>query len=146
MKTRTKILVLAGLASIAAPLAAQADIVAGRISAYRELGAAYKNVNDQLRSGNPNAYIIQVSAREIRKVARDQYNYFPAGATGGKSKALPAIWQKPALFKQRQDAFKAEAERFYAAARAGDTSKIKAASRKLGATCKACHNQFRKED
>ena len=146
MTNRKRLLALAGFTLVATPLAAQGDTVAGRISAYRELGAAYKNVNDQLRSGTPNAYLIQVSAREIRKVATDQYSYFPAGSTGGKSKALPTVWSKPALFKQRQDAFKAQADSFYAVTRSGDMAKIRTASAELGQTCKACHKQFRQED
>lgn len=98
-----------GLAG-APPLAATADIVKSRIGGYRELGAAFKNVNDELKSGTPQVYIIQLSARQIRDTAKAQYGFFPAGSgpqPGVKTAAKPQIWARAAEFKAAQDAFAA---------------------------------------
>jgi cytochrome c556 len=142
-------LLIVALASavIAGPLLAEAsDFEKARLANYRELGTAFKNVMDELRSGTPETLIIQMSAREIRKASQQQYNWFPAGsgpASGVKTEARAEIWTQPADFKARQDAFAAQAAAFQSAAQSGDVGKIRAAARQLGEACKACHTQFR---
>lgn len=126
--------------------AGAADVVRARVEAYRELGASFKNINDELRSPKPQAMVLQISARQIRNVANQQYGWFPAGSgpqAGVKTKALPAIWAKGPAFKASQDAFAREANAFYKAAQANDVAKLRVAAKSLGATCKACHTQFR---
>lgn len=140
------ILALSLAAAVATPLLAEpATTVKARISAYRELGAAYKGVNDGLR-GEPQTVVVQQYARQIRNYAKAQYGWFPVGSgpqPGVKTLALPAIWAKPAQFKAAQDAFANQAAAFQKAASGGDAAAMRAEARKLGGTCKACHDQFR---
>lgn len=135
---------------VASPLvAAPADVVASRIAGLRELGAAYKNVNDQLKSGTPQMFLVQLSARQIREKSRDQYGWFPAGSgpqPGIKTRAKPDIWAQPAQFKAAQDAFAAQANAFYQAAASGDAARIGTQARQLGQSCAACHRQFRVDE
>lgn len=136
-------------AMVATPLVAAADPIASRIASYRELGASLKNVNDELRSGTPQMLVIQLSARQIRDVARAQYGWFPAGSgprAGVKTKARPEIWSQAVQFKAAQDAFATQANSFAAAAQSGDVERIRAAARSLGQACGACHRQFRAEN
>ena len=141
-------LVLAALGALAtAQAAASADPVRARISEFRELGAAFKAVNDGLR-GEMQTVLIQQSARQIRNAARQQYGWFPAGSgpeAGRKTGAKPLIWAKPAQFRAAQDNFARQAEVFQKAAASGDAALVKAEARKLGATCKACHDVFREK-
>jgi cytochrome c556 len=135
----------AGLVGAAAP----ADIVATRVAALRELGAAFKNVNDELKSGTPQLYIIQLSARQIRDAAKAQYSWFPAGSgaqPGVKTAAKPEIWAQSAKFTAAQDAFAAEADTFRHVAMAGDVAAITAEAKVLGRTCASCHHVFRAAD
>jgi cytochrome c556 len=138
---------LALLALAASPvLAAGADVVRARHEGYRELGASFKNVNDELRSGTPQIVVLQVSARQIKNVATQQYGWFPAGSgpqAGLKTKARPEIWSKGPAFKAAQDAFARQANLFSQAAATKDVAKIRVAVKSLGATCAACHKQFR---
>lgn len=140
------ILGLALVAALAAPLlASPADTVKSRISAYRELGTAFKGVNDGLR-GEPQTVILQQYARQIRNFAKMQYTLFPADSgpqPGVKTLALPAIWAKPAQFKAAQDAFTNQAAAFQKAVSGGNAAAIRAEARKLGGSCKGCHDQFR---
>ncbi len=125
--------------------AAAADAVRTRIANYRELGAAFKAVNDGLR-GEVQTVLIQQSARQIRNASRAQYSLFPAGSgpqPGVKTAARPDIWAKPAQFKTAQDNFARQAEVFQRAAGSGNAALIRAEARKLGGTCKACHDVFR---
>lgn len=138
-----------GVVAAATPLfAAPADMIRGRISGYRELGAAFKAVNDALRSPTPQTMLIQISARQIANASRAQYSWFPAGSgpeTGQKTAARPDIWGQAARFKQAQDNFATEAAAFQRVAQGGNVDQIRAASRKLGGTCKSCHESFRNE-
>ncbi len=135
---------------VAAPLfAAAQDSVATRVAGLRQLGAAFKNVNDELKSGTPQPYVIQLSARQINEAAKAQYGWFPAGSgpqPGVKTRAKPEIWTQPAQFKAAQDAFAAQAAAFAKVAATGDAAAIGAQAKQLGAACGACHHQFRAEE
>lgn len=126
-------------------LAAGSDSVRARIHGYRELGAAFKAVNDGLR-GTPQTVLIQQSARQIRNVAREQYSWFPAGsdASAGVRTAVKAdVWSRPVPFRAAQDAFARQTEVFQRAAAGGNVATMRAEARKLGGTCKGCHDGFR---
>ncbi|MBW8753703.1 MAG: cytochrome c [Sphingomonadales bacterium] len=144
---RFRILASLALAGIAAPLlAAPADQVKTRVAGLRELGAAFKAVNDGLRSPTPQTILIQMSARQIRNAAQQQYNWFPVGSgpqPGVKTAAKAEIWSQPARFRQLQDGFAAQAAAFQTAAGSGNVDAIRAAARSLGGSCKACHDEFR---
>ena len=64
----------------ASPMASGADAVRTRIAGLRELGAAFKAVNDGLRGDEIQTVLIQQSARQIANAARQQYGWFPAGS------------------------------------------------------------------
>lgn len=130
-------------------LAADSNIVKTRVAGYREIGAAFKAINDQLRSGTPQPYLLQVSAREIANGTREQYRWFPAGsgpAPGVKTRAKVAIWVQPAKFKALQDNFAAKAGALAAATKGKDAARIQAAAKALGGACKACHTVYREEE
>ena len=147
MRRSAKLAALIGAVAVlgTAHAATMADMVRARVAAYRELGAAFKAVNDGLR-GAPQTVLIQQSARTIRNVSRQQYGWFPAGSgaqAGVKTAAKAEIWARPAQFKAAQDNFAKQADAFQRAAATGDAAAIRAEARKLGATCKACHDVFR---
>lgn len=142
---RTGLMALACLTMASPLLAAGADSVRARVHGYRELGAAFKAVNDGLR-GEPQTVLIQQSARLIRNSAREQYAWFPTGSdasAGVRTAAKPEIWARPAQFRAAQDAFARQADVFQRAAASGNVATMRAEARKLGGTCKGCHDQFR---
>jgi cytochrome c556 len=129
-------------------VAAETDVVAQRVAGFRELGAAFKNANDELKSGTPQPYVIQLSARQIRSAASAIYGWFPPGSgpqPGVKTAAKPGIWEQPDAFKAAQDALAAAAGAFSEAASSGDMDQIQTQARRLGEACSACHRQFRVE-
>jgi cytochrome c556 len=136
-----------GLLALSAPVvASQSDIIKARIDAYRELGAAFKGVNDGLRGNEVQTVLVVQSARQIRNAARSQYQFFPAGSgprQGVKTNAKSEIWAKPTQFRAAQDNFAKAANAFEIVAKSGNAAAMRAEARKLGATCKACHDQFR---
>lgn len=147
---RRKIVVAALAGALAAPLiAAPTDIVATRIAGFREVGAAFKNINDELKSSTPQSYVIQISARQIRDYARQHYGWFPAGSgqkPGLKTAAKAEIWSQAAAFKAAQDGFAKQANAFATVAASGDMAKIRGQAKLLGQSCATCHRSFRVED
>lgn len=149
-KTRTVAVAVAATvaaATLATPLlAAPADTIRARVAGYRALGAAFKSANDALRSGQTAP--IANAARQIQTAAQQQYHWFPRGsaaAPGVRSHAKAEIWSQGPRFKAAQDAFAAQAAVFQRAAGSGNVALIRGEARKLGATCKGCHDSFRVE-
>lgn len=125
------------------------EAVGVRINAYRENGAAFKTINDQLKSGTPLKIMMRASARTISNTARDQYNWFPAGSgaeTGLKTKAKAAIWSDAAGFKSAQDRFAREADLMSKVVETGDAAAMQKQAKALGQACAACHQKYRQED
>ncbi len=129
-------------------VAAPADQVRTRINTYRALGAAFKTVNDALRSGQVQTPRVRQAAAQIGNVSRLQYSLFPAGSgprPGIKTAAKPEVWSRGRDFRAAQDAFARQAATFQQAVAGGDAGAIRLEARKLGGTCKSCHDSFRVE-
>ena len=135
------------LAQIAAQMEPK-ELITSRISQYRDLGSAFKNIQDELKAATPQPLVLRLSSRQISAVARAQYDWFPASAgpqPGVKTHAKSEIWSDSAGFKQAQDDFARQAELFARAVNAGDTAQIRDRARELGEKCNACHKRFRTE-
>jgi len=70
---------------------------------------------------------------------------FGPGTDKGDTRALPAVWSEPAKFKAAGDKMQAEVAKVAAAAKTGNLDAIKASFGAAGASCKACHDDFRKD-
>ena len=58
--------------------------------------------------------------------------------------ALPNIWEKPAEYQVEQDKFLAAVANLNAKAQTGNLEEIKVAYGEVGASCKACHDTYRR--
>jgi len=122
----------------------------GPISDRHELmesqGQQAQAINDAFSVGSEgfDVSIIQRSAQAISLSAHQIPDLFPKGSTDPNSRALPAIWTNwdkfVALAKQLED----QAASLSNAAGSGDTENLQEKANKMFATCKACHDQFRK--
>lgn len=142
----------AGVALAAAGTAyaqlAPKDAVGVRINAYRETGAAFKNINDQLKGDVPAKIMLRSSARTIAGAARDQHKWFPAGSgpdAGVKTKAKPAIWSDAAGFNAAQARFAREADLMVKVVESGDKTQMQKQAKALGQSCSSCHSKFRED-
>ena len=126
-----------------------AEVVRTRVAGLKEMGTAFKNAMDGLRSSEPQMILIQQSARTIKNDAQAMRGWFPAGSgpqPGLKTAAKPEIWTKPVEFRAAQDGLARAADTFQSAAMSGNVDAIRAAARGLGGACKNCHDQFRVPD
>ncbi len=70
---------------------------------------------------------------------------FTDGSDKGDTRAKPEIWKDSAKFKEASDKMQAEMVKLSAAAKAGNVDALKTAFGPAAATCKGCHDNFRKE-
>lgn len=70
---------------------------------------------------------------------------FTEGSDKGDTRAKPEIWKDSAKYKDAADKMQAEMVKLSAAAKAGNVDALKTAFGPAAATCKGCHDNFRKE-
>lgn len=136
---------LAACCVLSAPaLAGGVDQVRARIAGFRQLGAAYKAVNDSLRTSDLAA--VRQASGQIAGASRNLYGWFPRGSgpqPGVKTAVKPDVWTRAGEFRAAADTFARQAQAFQRVAAGGDLGAIRVEARKLGATCKGCHDSFR---
>jgi cytochrome c556 len=125
------------------------EAVAARVNGYRETGAAFKTINDQLKSDTPAKVMLRFSAKRILQTAHEQYGWFPAGSgleAGVKTHAKPLVWTDAAGFKAAQDRFQQQAALMAQAADGGDLAAMRKQAHDLGEACAACHSKYREKE
>ena len=70
---------------------------------------------------------------------------FGEGTDKGETRAKAEIWKEAAKYKEASDKMQAEIAKLNTAAKAGNVDALKAAFGPAGASCKACHDNFRKD-
>jgi cytochrome c556 len=144
------LLTLAGGAWVAE--AAAPNMIAAvnaRKANYKEIGGAFKSVNDEIKTGSPDFNTIRPLAKDIFTRASGQLKYFPQGSgpqAGLKTRAKAVIWSDQAGFKAAQGEMVAAAGALQDAAYRGDVAALTAARTRLGAACKNCHDKYREAE
>ncbi len=135
----------------AASVTAEENTAAEDAMEYREtimhaMGAHVSAISMHLRGLVEDHGFVDEHAQSLANTAAELSYVFPEGSNVGDSEALPAIWEKPEEFARAvsdaEDATAALAE----AASTGDRKAISSAMREVGAACRGCHNNFRKDD
>ena len=152
LRMRTGALVGLGLITSSVAVAAVAPAITAAISArkanYKEIGGAFKTINDEIKSGAPDMNTVRPLARDIAARAALQLKYFPKGSgpeSDVKTRAKAAIWKDLAGFTKLQNDMVTAANSLNGAASAGNVAAMTSARTALGATCKSCHDRFREE-
>ena len=70
---------------------------------------------------------------------------FVEGSDKGETRAKPEIWKDGAQFKDAADKMQGELVKLSAAAKLGNVDALKTAFGPAAATCKNCHDNFRKD-
>jgi cytochrome c556 len=151
LKYSTAILISAILLDTMA-MAATAEItgaIKSRKANYKEIGGAFKTLNDEIKTGAPSIDTIQPLAKDLLKRGSMQMDFFPIGSgpdSGEKTRAKPAIWTEQENFRKIHEEFLQFAQKLDRAIDAGDLAAIASAQKSLGATCKSCHDRYREPD
>ena len=121
--------------------AADASIVEKRVHRFKQSGAAIQSVFKE-HLGNDDFAAIAEAATLMADWADVMPDYFPAGSTSPG--ARDDIWADFDDFKSKAaDNAKAARDLQQLALAGTDKSAIAAAAKKLGGTCKACHQSYR---
>lgn len=139
---------LAGGLTACSEAAPKNPTIEARKANFKAIGVAFKTVGDQLKTGTPDLEKIRPATSDLVKRTALIKDYFPAGTgpeTGAKTEAKALIWSKPAEFAKHSDDVVKAATALDAAATKGDLAALGTASAALGASCKACHTEFREK-
>jgi len=142
------ILIAAAVAAIlaTAAIAAPADTIRMRQANYKQIGAAMKGINEELRGSAPSLPAIRARSRIIIGFAPQVLRWFPPGTgleAGIPTRARPEIWTDHAGFRRAGAGLLVAARAFDAAARLGDLDAIRGAASRLAHACSVCHDDYR---
>jgi len=126
---------------------AQAEAMVKQRQAAMTLQAKYLGPLGAMAQGKIpfNADLVARNAAYLNVLDKMAWDGFDAGTKGVKSRALPAIWDNAAGFKEDQEKFQSAVSDLVAASKTGDEGKIKAAIGAVGKTCGTCHDNFREK-
>jgi cytochrome c556 len=128
---------------ISSQVFAQADAIEQRQKLMKSNAEAAKAIKAAVEAKD--YATVEAKARDIMGNADKIVSLFPKGSTTGKTKALPAIWEKSDEFAKNAKALKSAASELASAAKAGDDAAVTTKVKALGEACGACHKAFRAE-
>ena len=144
-------LALLAVASALVPLSAHAqfakpeDAIKYRQSAFSLLGAHFSRIGAMVNGRVPyDAKVAADNAALVRTLAALPGAAFPAGSeSGGNTRAKAEIWKDSAKFQGAYQKMIAAVDALPGAA--ADAGALKTAFGAAAATCKACHDDFRRD-
>jgi cytochrome c556 len=122
------------------------DAVKYRKAAFTVMASHFGRIGAMANGRAPfNAQTAANSMAVIETVSKLPFEAFGPGTEGGDTRALPAIWKEADKFKGATDKMHSELGKLSAAVKTGNLDQIKTAFGAAGASCKACHDSYRKE-
>lgn len=152
MKFTALLSVAALAATVAATATAQVvfqkpeDAIKYRRGALTVMAAHYGALGAMANGRAP--YDAAAAARHgevLQMVSTLPWSAFTAGTDKGETRAKPEIWTEEAKFRQAHERAVTEVGRIAAAAKTGNLDNLKAAWGPNAGSCKACHDNFRKD-
>ena len=134
----------------ALPAAAQfqkpEDAVKYRKGAFTVMANHFSRIGAMANGKAPfDAKIAQSNAELVATLSALPWAGFIEGTSSGDTRAKPEIWTEADKFKAGAMKMQEEVAKLNAAAKTGNLDQIKAAFGEAGKSCKACHDNYRKE-
>ena len=120
------------------------DAIAFRTYLMENIGDNAKELNDKIKVGKIKD--AKVNAQAIALHATRIADFFPKGSTSETSRAKVEIWQKWDDFVKASDEFRANVDALAVATADNNAGETKTQLKKVFASCKSCHTDFRKPD
>ena len=92
-----------------------------------------------------NAQLIQRNAGFLDNLSRMAWDGFDLSTKNEKSRALPAIYENNAKFKEATAQLENETAKLVQLSRGGDEAAVKAQIGAVGKVCGSCHDNFRQK-
>jgi len=148
-KTLVTILTAAGLLA-ALPAAAQfqkpEDAIKYRKAAFTVLGTHFSRIGAMVNNRVPfDAKVAADNAAIVATMASLPFAGFGPGTDKGDTRAKAEIWTEMDKFRAGGTKMQEESVKLAAAAKSGNADTLKAAFGEAAKTCKACHDDYRKD-
>jgi len=123
------------------------DAIKYRQSAFFVMGQHFGRIGAMANNRAPfDAQAAVQNADIVQAMSRLPFAGFVEGTDrGGNTNALPRIWTERARFDAAAARMQEDAVRLAAAARTGDVAQLRVAFGAAAQSCKACHDNFRRE-
>lgn len=150
MKAFKTLALAATLAALASPAMAQfqkpEDAVKYRKAAFTVMGTHFSRIGAMANGRVPfDAVVAAENAAIVQAMSKLPYTAFGPGTDKGDTRALPAIWTEQAKFNDAAQKMQEEVTKLSAAVKTGNLDSVKTAFGAAGQSCKACHDNYRKE-
>lgn len=150
MKLMASLTLAAAAATLAVPAMAQyknaEDAVKYRKAAFTVMGNHFARVGAMASGKQPfDAKVAAENVAIVEAMGKLPWSAFVAGTDKGDTRALPEIWTEADAFKGGADKMQAAVAKLSAAAKTGNLDAVKTAFGEVGQTCKACHDDYRKD-
>ena len=137
--------------AVAVPAQAQfakpEDAIRYRQSAYVLMGNHMGRINNELKADKPDVAAIQRSAAIVDFASQlPGEGYIPGSDKGGTppTRAKPEVFTDPKV-REVGKAMRAEVVKLVEVSKRGDVAAIRAQFAATGKSCKACHDDYRKD-
>ena len=115
-----------------------------RQSVFIVMGNHFSRIGDVVKGETPyNKDEVAKNAAIVATLSSLPWQAFGPGTEGGKAK--PDVWSENAKFKAAADKMQLAVADLNKASQSGDQESIKKAFGAAGATCKGCHDDFKKK-
>jgi len=150
MKTIAAMILAGVAATMSLPAAAQfakpEDAIKYRKAALTVMAAHFGRLGAMANGRMPfDAKAAADNAEVVLSLSKLPWAAFGEGTDKGDTRAKPEIWSQHAKFSEASDKMQAEVAKLAAAAKTGNLDNLKAAFGPAAGTCKACHDNFRKD-
>ena len=121
-------------------------LVKQRQSAMVLIGKYFGPMNSMAQGKTPyDANVVQRNVGYLDALSRMPWDGFTPATKEVKSRALPAVFEDTAKFKQAQDRLTGEVAKLVEVSKKGDESAVKSQIAVVGKACGACHDDFREK-
>jgi len=150
MKTILNLLAAAMALTLAVPAQAQFakpdDAIKYRKASFTVMATHFGRLGAMANGRLPyDAKVAADNAELVTTMSKLPWAAFGEGTDKGETRAKPEIWKESAKYKEAADKMQAEMAKLNMAANAGNVEALKAAFGPAAASCKACHDNFRKD-
>jgi cytochrome c556 len=150
MKRLALAAVAAATLATALPAAAQfqkpEDAIKYRKGAFTVMASHFGRIAAMAQGKAPfDAGAAAANAEIVATLAKLPFTAFGEGTGSGDTRAKPEVWSEADKYKAAAQKMQDEVVKLNAAAKSGSLDQIKAAVGETGKSCKACHDNFRKE-
>jgi cytochrome c556 len=130
----------------AAQFAKPEDAIKYRKAAFTVMGSHFGRIGAMVNGRVPfDAKAAETNIEIATTMSKLPYVAFIEGTDKGETRAKPEIWSEMDKFRTAASTMQDEMAKLNAATKTGNLDAIKAQFGKVGQSCKACHDNYRKE-